>query len=247
MRAPERIDALDVCDRSVPNAWKVHSIYRYNLAKRYCRNKVVLDVGCGTGYGAYMLSEVAKRVVALDVANCFKRRYKTHNVKFVRSSAEKMPFVNAFDVVICLEVIEHVKKPEKLLQQIQGALKNGGHLVLSTPNRKYSSKDSTVRPFHLREFYLSELLEMVRQHDFRVVKVIGQNLSRWHGVLTGPLRRHPRQPCRQNIKETYKPSTRISPHFVLLNCKLGHFLPQYSITIIVVARKAKKLERNEDA
>lgn len=237
MHVPERIDALDVSDRSIPNAWKLHHTYRYNLAKRYCRNKVVLDVGCGTGYGAYMLSEVAKYVVALDLANCFKRRYKTHNVKFVRSSAERMPFVNAFDVVICLEVIEHVKKPEKLLQRIYGALKNKGHLILSTPNRKYSSKDGMVRPLHLREFYLGELLEIVHQHGFSVVRVIGQNLSRWHDVITGPLRRRPRQPCRQNIKETYKPSTRISPHFVLLNCKLGHFLPQYSNTIIVVARK----------
>ena len=237
MRVPERIDALDACNRSVPNAWKLHHAYRYNLAKRYCKNKVVLDLGCGTGYGAYMLSEVAKHVVALDVANCFKRRYKTHNVKFVRSSAEKMPFVNAFDVVICLEVIEHVKKPESLLQQIHGALKNGGHLMLSTPNRKYSSKDGMVRPLHLREFYLSELLEIMRQRGFIVEKVIGQNLSRWHDVFTASLRRHSLQPCRQNIKETYKPSTRISSHFVMLNCKLGHFLPQYSNTIIVVARK----------
>ena len=40
----------------------------YEFAEKYCKNKIVLDFGCGTGYGSYFISKIAKKVIAVDIS-----------------------------------------------------------------------------------------------------------------------------------------------------------------------------------
>ena len=64
---PERIDALDK-NSGFPRSWSYHHIYRYNLTKKYCKNKIVLDVGCGYGYGSFILSKICKSIIGIDLS-----------------------------------------------------------------------------------------------------------------------------------------------------------------------------------
>jgi SAM-dependent methyltransferase len=58
------------------------------------------------------------------------------NVLLVRASAQKLPFMPAqFQAVTCIQVLEHVRRPEEALHELAMSLAEGGVLFLSIPNR----------------------------------------------------------------------------------------------------------------
>lgn len=98
----------------------------------------VLDVGCHAGT---FTEEIAKalpeaEVFAIDIdraaiAYAKKKRPKFH---FQVAAAERLPFPNkTFDLVTCLEVLEHVKHPKKALAEMRRCLKDNGWMVLLVP------------------------------------------------------------------------------------------------------------------
>jgi SAM-dependent methyltransferase len=90
--------------------------------------KRALDIGCRDGYWSDRLKEKNYSVIALDLEPQYEGAI-TCNVE------DGLPFDDeSFDIVWCTEVIEHVYKPEFLLQEVDRILKPGGTAVLTTPN-----------------------------------------------------------------------------------------------------------------
>jgi 2-polyprenyl-6-hydroxyphenyl methylase/3-demethylubiquinone-9 3-methyltransferase len=109
-------------------------------------NRQVLDVGCGGGILAESLSQRGACVTGIDAADrviaCAKLHAQTQglNIDYHVSTAET--WLNnhpdkaaAFDVVTCLELIEHVDSPKALIKTLSALVKPGGDLFLSTLNR----------------------------------------------------------------------------------------------------------------
>ena len=74
-----------------------------------------------------------------------------------------------FDVLVCLEGIEHVT-PEiglKFLEKAQSITKPEGLLIISSPYPKKGTH--TGNPFHIKEYSPEELASLLEQHDFEVV------------------------------------------------------------------------------
>jgi len=101
-----------------------------------------LDVGCGYGDINIALTKLGYKVFATDLFTItngsIEDRMSKYNVTFQRHNieAEALPFEdNCFDLVIFSEVLEHLNySPLIPLQEIRRVLKNGGKLILSTPN-----------------------------------------------------------------------------------------------------------------
>jgi len=98
------------------------------IVKKYAKGKI-LDVGCGTGYAQ---KRVGHNIIGLDVTYALLELNK--NIR-VCGDALTIPFKdNSFDVVYSIDVIEHIKKPQKLVNECKRILKKKGILILITPN-----------------------------------------------------------------------------------------------------------------
>ncbi|WP_395450923.1 rhamnan synthesis F family protein [Aminobacter sp. UC22_36] len=138
--------------------------HRYLFALDFCRDKNVLDVACGEGYGCNLISQVASGVVGVDVdadtVAYADRTYGTSVLRFVAADATQLPFDDAsFDVVTSFETIEHFDGHEAFLAEIARVLRPGGTVVISSPNRTvYTEQNDHHNPFHVRELDREQFL-----------------------------------------------------------------------------------------
>jgi SAM-dependent methyltransferase len=146
-----------------PDLWNEH-FARYLFAGRLARRKRVLDIGCGTGYGAVELAKSAAWVVALDVspeaAAAAQAASAAQNVACLAASADAIPLASgSFDLITCFEVIEHLNTWPALLAEAHRLLAPGGQFIVSTPNKLYyaeSRQEIGPNPYHVHEFDYEE-------------------------------------------------------------------------------------------
>jgi SAM-dependent methyltransferase len=153
---------------------------RYHFARPMAEGRFVLDVGCGTGYGAAVLATCGRRVVALDVSAetvaFAKENYSAPNVDFLVSDCRQIALASeTIDVAVCFEVVEHLAEQKTLLEEVRRVLRPDGVLVISTPNRIYYTEErSESNPFHVREFDFDEFLDFLKG-SFAQVEMAFQN------------------------------------------------------------------------
>jgi SAM-dependent methyltransferase len=169
-------------ERTVPgiareNYWfRRHLVVYEGLAPR-CRG-VVLEAGCGEGYGADLLAGKATRVLALDYDAQAIVHVGRHypGVAAVRANLVALPVRDgSVDTVVSLQVIEHLWDQKRFLRECRRALTPGGALLLSTPNRITFTpgRDTPLNPFHTRELSAAELTELLVEAGFVDVVVLG--------------------------------------------------------------------------
>ncbi len=105
----------------------------------------VLDVGCGGGLLSEALTKAGAIVTGIDMSSAALETAKTHanrsklNIDYQAISVEALSEKQSsmFDVITCLEMLEHVPDPEKVIAACSQLLKPNGKLFLSTINRSY--------------------------------------------------------------------------------------------------------------
>ncbi|MFL1676645.1 class I SAM-dependent methyltransferase [Paenibacillus dendritiformis] len=159
-------------------------VHRYKIVAKNLENLRVLDAGCGTGYGSFILSQVAESVVGIDISDetitwCEEHYGTQKNLSFIQASLEKLPFPDSeFDCIVNLEVIEHVdeKVQNAFLKEAKRVLKPSGFLIISTPNKTvYTDKSGYHNPFHIHEFYPDEFKGFL-SNEFGNVLIYNQSL-----------------------------------------------------------------------
>jgi len=154
-------------------------VHRYAYISNLVRDRVVLDIASGEGYGGAHLATIAKSVLGVDadsnaVAHAI-RHYSQPNLQFKQGTCESIPAESAsFDVVVSFETIEHIVEQEQFLREIQRVLRPDGFAIISTPDKSiYTDEFKYNNPFHLKEFYEGEFLEFLKK-GFKHVRVLKQ-------------------------------------------------------------------------
>lgn len=111
------------------------------------KNKKVLDVGCGGGILTESLAQAGAVTSGLDLAEdsilVAKQHAKDNNlaIDYINQSVEELADSQSeqFDVICCMEMLEHVPDPSSIITSCSKLLKPGGHAFFSTLNRNTKS------------------------------------------------------------------------------------------------------------
>ncbi|MBL7036531.1 class I SAM-dependent methyltransferase [Candidatus Microgenomates bacterium] len=161
--------------------------YRHFLEKvipNIKKSTELLDVGCGVGTIDFFLAKKVKKVVGIDVSeNSIKiaqRNAKLLNLEknlvyMVMNFPEDVPNMK-FDLVVCSEVLEHLKDDSKAVVQIYSLLKRGGVSIISVPlNSAPLYKLGLMGGFdkkvgHLRRYSVEEVVDLLENNGFKIKK-----------------------------------------------------------------------------
>lgn len=150
-------------------------IERYMYVRQFVYGNV-LDIASGVGYGSYLLSKNpdVKTVTAVDKSEHAlenaRNSFQKENIDFVLGSPETV--TGDFDVLVCLETIEHLSKPEVLREMAERC--NIGELIISFPHKKtthynkYHLWDFTEEDIR-RIFYDYECYKVYELHDSTIM------------------------------------------------------------------------------
>jgi len=114
----------------------------------------VLDVGCGTGKILTDLTARGHRVVGLD----FSDRALTYCAgrgaeMLVRGDAQRLPFADrSFDLIVALDILEHVPDDDAMASEILRVLRPGGHAILNVPAHPMLWSEHDVALHHFRRY-----------------------------------------------------------------------------------------------
>lgn len=111
------------------------------------KDRVVVDIGCGGGILTEAMAAAGARVTGIDMAEKPLSVARLHqlesgtDVNYEQRTAEDLAAERAgeFDVVTCLEMLEHVPDPAQVISSCCKLVKPGGHVVFSTINRNPKS------------------------------------------------------------------------------------------------------------
>ncbi len=110
-------------------------------------DKSVLDLGCAGGFMAEALTGKGARVTGIDPApqaiDAARRHaeHSGHTIRYDVGVGESLPYADeAFDAVVCVDVLEHVSDLFRVLAEIERVLKPGGVFLFDTINRNLFSK-----------------------------------------------------------------------------------------------------------
>ena len=131
-----------------------------------------LDIGCGTGATSARLAHWGK-VVSADfspLALQFSRRRGLENL--VGADAMKLPFAsNRFDVLVAMDILEHLPDDRAALCEFQRVLKPGGRVIATVPAYQHLWSEHDVALMHHRRYVRREMAERFLTAGFRLEKL----------------------------------------------------------------------------
>jgi len=164
-------------------------IGRKNIIKSLLNSKgtrsknMILDAGCGTGSNITFFNQFGTTygIDISSVATNFCRRRGIKNVK--TGDVSKLPYKNNFfDIVSCMDVLEHIENEEKAINEMLRVLKPGGILILTVPALPFLLSKHDNAQGHFRRYNRKYLKKILKSSGFEE-----ERISYFNTLLSFPI------------------------------------------------------------
>jgi 2-polyprenyl-6-hydroxyphenyl methylase/3-demethylubiquinone-9 3-methyltransferase len=164
--------------------------------------KKVLDLGCGGGILSESIAHKGADVLGIDIEKNLIEVAKAHakqeglSIDYQAMAVEEYKG-KSFDVIVCMEMLEHVDDPGQILQECQRLLKPNGYLFLSTINRSLKAYLELIlmgeyvlkllpRQTHDYRLFIkpSELFERLQDLGMKILDLQGMSYHPWRRQTT---------------------------------------------------------------
>lgn len=141
----------------------------------------ILDVGCGTGYITKRIAKINPNLIAVDTdAKRIKmaREFTNNQIDFRVIEPDKLPFPdNSFDLVTCLEVLEHIPQYESFIKELKRVSRK--YVLITVPNEPFFRLANLLRgkhistlgnvPDHINHFSKNSIVRILKKY-FKIKK-----------------------------------------------------------------------------
>jgi ubiquinone/menaquinone biosynthesis C-methylase UbiE len=167
--------------------------HRYYWAGKYCQDKDVLEVACGSGQGLGYLAKKAKSLQAGDYSQEILNIAQAHygqRIQLKQFDAQSLPFgEHSFDVVILFEAIYYLQNVDAFIQECLRILRPQGKILIATANKDLY--DFSPSPYSNKYYGTVELAQLFQLYDLQC-ELFGylsiQHLS-WRQRVLRPLKK----------------------------------------------------------
>jgi len=151
----------------------------YSLLRRTSslHGKKILDVGCGAGvFLQHLEKKGCKHLEGLDPSLHLKSKTEG-SIKIHKDFPKKK-----YDIILLLDVLEHIKDDEAMLKQIASHLKPNGLFFLSVPAYQFLWSRHDVMNKHFRRYNKSQVMAKLKKSGFRI-----QRMTYWNMIVFLPV------------------------------------------------------------
>ena len=176
---------------------KLISYFKINPNDKKPLKKIkILDIGCGGGLLCEPLSKLGATMTGIDASKNNIEAAKLHskemklNIKYIHSPPENLNLKNEFDVILNMEVIEHVTDTNLFIQNCSKLIKKNGIMFVATINKnlksyifailgaEYVLKWLPIGTHDWEKFLNPKDLEIIaRNNNFRTDEIIGMKFN----------------------------------------------------------------------
>ena len=174
----------------------ISSLKLKNKSNKPLQKVKILDIGCGGGLLSEPMSRLGADVTGIDASdkniNVARLHAKKNNlkIKYICSSPENLDVKNKFDVILNMEIIEHVEDVEFFLKSCSNLLKKNGLMFVATLNKtlksylfaiigaEYVLKWLPIGTHEWEKFVKpDDLVNLLKKYDFRLENLDGMKFN----------------------------------------------------------------------
>jgi SAM-dependent methyltransferase len=174
-----------VLDLVLLRAWHIHRELKQWAKTKRNQHVHILDAGAGFGQYTYYMANMSPKwsILAVDVkpehvcdCNSFFHRNDQHNVLCKTEDLTSFQQENTFDLILSVDVMEHIQEDGKVLKNFHASLKDDGMLLLTVPSDKggsgvFRKGDKSFIDEHVRTGYsVAEIKKKLNKAGFRKVE-----------------------------------------------------------------------------
>ena len=156
----------------------------------------ILDIGCGGGLLSEPMSRLGAEVTGIDASEKNIQIAKSHakknglNIKYICASPETLNTINKFDVILNMEIVEHVKDVNLFLKSCSKLLKKNGIMFIATLNKTLKSYAFAIvgaeyilrwLPIGTHEWEKfvkpNDLIDMLKKYDLKLASLDGMKFN----------------------------------------------------------------------
>lgn len=143
------------------------------------RSFKVLDLGSASGSNTMFMQQLGfSQIVSVEYSEFGCTLQRNKGIPVVQADACDLPFQSSeFDLVVCMDVLEHIERDDSAIREIWRVLKSGGTTLISVPENPGLWSNHDVVVGHYRRYSKSNLINLFTNCGFSVCKIFSSHCT----------------------------------------------------------------------